>query len=143
MKAVAVCSVLLMTSSLDVASAAEKPRVYVTESQAAQLKGDGSVGDAQGSLSFAAGTSPQLVEVMKTFTQRCPGVIVTSNREKADYVVRLDHEALSPATPFVHGNKVAVFNKDEDLIYTDSTRLLANSVKGACSAILGGAPKTK
>jgi hypothetical protein len=30
---------------------------------------------------------------------------------------------------------VAVFNKDEDLIYRGSTRLLKASVKGACAAI--------
>lgn len=115
--------------------AAEKPRVFITESGATQLTGDAAVGPAKGSLSFTGGTSPQNVEVMKAFTRRCPEVIVTANRDKADYIVRLDHEELNPTTPFTHSNKVAIFNKNEDLIYSASTRILSTAVKGACSAI--------
>ena len=118
-------------------SAADKPRVFITESQSPLASGDGSVGEVKGSLAFTGGTSPQNVEVMKVFSRSCPGVAITSNRDKADYVVRLDHEALNPTTPFVHGNKVAVFNKDEDLVYSDSSRLLSTAVKGACSAMSG------
>ena len=122
-------------------AAAEKPRVFITESQSMQLSGDAALGEAKGSLAFTGGTSPQNVEVMKTFIQRCPEVIVTSNRDKADYIVRLDREEPNPTTPFVRGNKVAIFNKDEDLIYGHSTRLLGNAVKGACAAIRGAWPK--
>ncbi len=102
-----------------------------------QVTGDAAVGEAKGFFSLAGGSSPQNIEVMKAFTRRCPGVIVTANPEKADYVVRLDHEGASPTTPFVRGNKVAVFNKTEDLVHSGSTRLLSNAVKGACAAILG------
>lgn len=122
-------------------AAAGQPRVFITESPAAQASAEGSVGNVQQSLAFTGGTSPQNVEVIKAFSRSCPAAIVTGNRDKADYVVRLDHEALSPATPFVHGNKVAVFNKDEDLIYTNSSRLLSTAVKGACTAITGGSAK--
>ena len=118
-----------------VLAAAEKPRVFITESAAPKLSGNGSVGQLKGSLAFTGGTSPENVEVMKTFSRRCRDVIVTANRDKADYVVRLDHEPINPTTPFVHGNKVAVFDKKEDLIYSDSTRLLSTAVSGACSAI--------
>lgn len=116
-------------------AAAGKPRVFITESAAPQISGDGSVGQLKGSLAFTGGTSPQNADVIKAFSQRCRDVIVTANRDKADYIVRLDHEAINPTTPFVHGNKVAVFNKNEDLIYSDSTRLLSSAVRGACSAI--------
>jgi hypothetical protein len=119
------------------AAGAEKPRVFITESQALQLSGGAAAGDAKGSLLVTGGTSPQNVEVMKSFTQLCPGVVVTANREKADYVVRLDHEDSNPTTLFVKGNKVAVFNKDRDLVYSGSTRLLGNAVKAACAAITG------
>jgi hypothetical protein len=119
------------------AAGAEKPRVFITESQALQLSGRAAAGDAKGSLLMTGGTSPQSVEVMKSFTQLCPGVVVTASREKADYVVRLDHEDSNPTTLFVKGNKVAVFNKDQDLVYSGSTRLLGNAVKGACAAITG------
>ncbi len=128
------CSALLLTTS-GLAIAAEKPRVFVTESTAVQVSGSATTVEAKGSLALTGGTSPQSVEVMKAFAQRCPAVLVTANREKADYLVRLDHEAISPATPFVHGNKVAVFDKQEDLIYSESSRLLSSAVKGACAVI--------
>jgi hypothetical protein len=114
---------LLMT-----ATAAEKPRIYVTESGTPQL-------DAKGALQFAGGSSPQNVEVMKAFSQHCSGVVVTANREKADFIVRLDHEEPNPTTLFTYGNKVAVFNKSEDLIYTGHTHLLGAAVKAACTAL--------
>jgi hypothetical protein len=56
--------------------------------------------------------------MMKAFVRYCPAVIITADLEKADYLVRLDHDPITPTTPFVHGNKVAVFDKNEDLMYT-------------------------
>jgi hypothetical protein len=62
------------------------------------------------------------------------------HREKADYLVRLNHEAINPTTPFAHGNKVATFDKNEDLVYSNSTRILSTAVKGDCAAIRGVIP---
>jgi hypothetical protein len=121
--------------------ATERPRIFITESQALQLSGNAAVGNAKGDVSVAGGTSPQNVEVMKTFQRRCPAVLVTGSREKADFVVRLDHEEPNPTTLFVHGNKVAVFNKDDDLIYSSSTRMLSSAVSGACAAITRSSQK--
>jgi hypothetical protein len=135
MQAKIACSALVAIGLSGLAAAAEKPRVFITESASPQLSGDAAVTDVKGSLAFTGGTTPQNVEVMKAFVQRCPDIVVTANRDKADYLVRLDHEAINPTTLFVHGNKVAVFNKNEDLIYTDSSRLLSSAVKGACTAI--------
>ena len=118
-----------------VALAGEKPRIFLTESGATLLNGDATIADTRGSLSFTGGTSPQNIEVMRAFSKHCPEVVITSNRDKADYVVRFDHEGLNPTTPFIKGNKVAVFDREEDLIYSHSTRTLLPAVKGACSAI--------
>jgi hypothetical protein len=118
------------------AAAVERPRVFITESQAAQVTGEAAVGQATGTLSFSGGTSPSNVQVMKVFQQQCPVVVITANREKADYVIRLDHEAVGPTTPFMRGNKVAVFDKNEDLIYANTTKLLSNAVKDACTVVL-------
>jgi hypothetical protein len=138
MKARSFCVSLLTTALAVTAAAAQKPRIFITESTAVQASGDAAIGDAKGSLAFTGGTSPQNVEVMKVFVRYCPAVVVTANREKADYLVRLDHEAINPTTPFVHGNKVAVFNKNEDLMYSNSTRILSSAVKDACAAITAG-----
>jgi hypothetical protein len=131
----------VITAALLGGVATEKPRIFITESQALQVSGNAAVGDAKGGVSVAGGTSPQNVEVMKTFQRRCPAVLVTGNREKADFVVRLDHEEPNPTTLFVRGNKVAVFNKDDDLIYISSTRMLRTAVNGACAAITRDSPK--
>ena len=138
MKTISVCSALVLTAIAALGAPAQKLRVFITESTAPQVSGDAAVGDMKGSLAFTGGTSPQNVEVMKAFLRYCPAVIVTADREKADYLVRLDHEAINPTTPFTHGNKVAVFNKNEDLVYTNSTRILSSAVKDACSAINRG-----
>jgi hypothetical protein len=115
-----------------------KPRIFITETTAAQAAADATVGDAKGSLALTGGSSPQNVEVIRAFTRYCPGVVVTANRDKADYLVQFDHEAINPTTPFVHGNKVAVFDKNEDLIYSNSTRILKSAVKGACGVMSAG-----
>ena len=130
-----VCWALLTTALSGTLAAAEKPRVFITESTALQVSGDASVAEVKGSLALTGGASPQNVEVIKAFAEHCPAVIVTANREKAEYLVRLDHEAINPTTPFTHGNKVAVFDGNGDLLYSHSSRLLGSAVKGACAAI--------
>ena len=126
---------LTLAALLSVAAfAAANPRIFITEGGAARLSGSAE-GEVKGALSYTGGTSSENVEVMKAFQRYCPDVAITSNRDKADFVVRLDREAPSPITPFVKSNKVAVFNRDEDLVFSDSTRLLPPAVKGACAAI--------
>ncbi len=120
--------VFLVCALAGLASAEPKVRIFVTESGAMMVSGH--------SMSFSGPTSSENIEVMKAFQKHCPSVAVTSDREKADYIVRLDREAPSPVTPFVRGNKVAVFNKDADLVFAQSHRTLAPVVKGACAAVM-------
>ena len=70
---------------------------------------------------------------MKTFSERCPAYTVTMKKEKADYIVILEHEGGKKIAS--KDNKVVVFNRDGDSIYSGSTRSLGNSVKDACEAI--------
>jgi hypothetical protein len=137
MKTALACSAVLTVLATGIwAAPVEKPRIYITETTAPQASGDASVGDAKGSLAFTGGNSPQTVEVMRAFERYCPAVSVTANRDKAEYLVQFDH-AINPTTPFTHGNKVAVFDNNQDLIYSNSTRILRNAVKGACAVIAG------
>jgi hypothetical protein len=126
----------------------DKPRVYVTDSQSWEMRGGWAAGgqrNADGSGSWGGGGStsggarPQTAEIIKTFNQRCPEVIVTSNPDKAQFAVTLDHEGGKGYLR--HRNKIVVFNHDGDAIFTDSTRELGNSVKDACKAILSALPK--
>ena len=132
------CCVLVAVAVRRGAAPADKPRVFIVESQALQVSADANIPDGKGFVELKGGNSPQNVEVMKVFMRRCPGVAVTSNRKKADYVIRLDHEGTNPTTPFVKENKVAIFNKDEDLVFSDSTRPLRNAAKDACAAVTSG-----
>jgi hypothetical protein len=120
-----------------------KVRVYISDSQSWEIVGgwgmaghrnaDGS-GDIGGGGYTAGGARPQTAEIIKTFNKRCPELTVTGNRDKANYAVILDHEGGKGLLR--HRNKIAVFNRDSDVIFSDSTRELGNSVKDACAAIL-------
>jgi hypothetical protein len=119
--------------------AGEKPRVFITDSKSWEISGgvggtsDGFGGESKG------GARPQTAEIIKTFGERCPAVIVNNKQEKADYVVLLDHEGGKELIS--RDNKVVVFNKDGDSIVSRSTRILGNAVKGACAAIAEDWPK--
>jgi hypothetical protein len=113
---------------VSLAGAQEKPRVYITESSVTEI-------DAE-DITVRKGTGPENIEVMKAFLKECPGVTVNGNRDKADYVIRFDRESPSPTTPFVKGNKVAVFDRNDDLVYSTSTRFLGSAVKSTCAAVV-------
>jgi hypothetical protein len=100
-----------------------KPRVFITDSQSWQMVGR------------HGGARPQTAEIYKTFGSRCGEVVVTNQRDKADFVVTLDHEGGKGWARI--DNKFAVFNKDGDMVKSGGTRSLGNSVKDACRAIVG------
>jgi len=120
-------------------AAAEKPRVFITDSKSWEMSGG--VGGTQDGFGGASkgGARPQTAEIIKTFSERCPAVIVNNKQEKADYVVLLDHEGGKELIS--RDNKVVVFNKDGDSIVSRSTRILGNAVKDACAAIAEDWPK--
>lgn len=114
----------------------EKARVFITDSQswsvAAQTGGAG--GTFAGTM--AGGAHPQTAEIIKTFGERCPQVVVNNIQAKTDYIVLLDHEGGKGALS--HKNKVAVFARvSGDSIVSKSTVSLGGSVKDACEAIIG------
>ena len=124
-------------------------RVFVTDSQSwetygyAWFHGSGSASGGTGSFSqnggavSGGGARPQTVEIIKTFGERCPDITVTNQPDKANYVVTLDHEGGKGLLR--HRNKVALFNRSGDVIFSHSTLSLGDSVKDACEAIHGDA----
>jgi hypothetical protein len=115
-----------------------KVRVFVTDSQSWETRGAGGGGGNKNgwgaSSSFSGGARPQTAEIIKTLNQRCPELIVTDNLGRANFVIVLDHEGGKGA--LAHRNKIAVFNRDGDDIFSNSTRELGNAVKDACSAMM-------
>ncbi len=130
MKQLFLCSLLLCSLA---GLAADNPRVYIEDSQSWEMKGG--VGGVDGTVGGAAsgGARPQTAEIIKTFSERCPNAIVNNRKEKADYVVMLQHEGGKDLVR--RDNKVVVFNRDGDSILSQSTRSLGNAVNEACSAI--------
>ncbi|MBZ5720999.1 MAG: PEGA domain-containing protein [Acidobacteriia bacterium] len=111
----------------------EKPRVFITDSQSWEISGASGGANGASAGVVKGGARPQTAEIIKTFSERCPLVIVNNKQDKADYIVLLDHEG---GKGFLrHDNKVAVFNKDGDSIVSHSTMSLGSSVKDACEAI--------
>ena len=108
---------------------ADKPRVLIEDGDSRQMVGAGSGSGVRGS------TRLKRVEIMKTFTNKYPQIIVTTRKDKADFIVFFEHEGGKSSTR--RGNKVPVFNKDSDLIFANSTRSLGNSVKDTCETING------
>jgi hypothetical protein len=115
-----------------------KTRVFVTDSQSWETRGGSSAGgnkNGWGASSWmSGGARPQTAEIIKTVNQRCPELTVTNNLAKADFVLTLDHEGGKGLLQ--HRNKIAVFNRDGDDIFSNSTRELGSAVKDACQAML-------
>ncbi len=128
---IVVCLFLLSQTAFG----ADKPRVFIEESSSWQMVGANAEVEGSGGGGFQGGARPQRVEIMKTFNDRCPQAIVTIREHKADFIVFLEHEGGKALLN--RDNKVAVFNKDGDLIFANSTRSLGNSVKDACNTISG------
>ncbi len=126
---IAVFSLMFAVSGL----AQEKPRVFVTDSKSWEISSGAGFSDGTGGGGSRGGARPQTAEIIKTFGERCPQVIINSKQEKADYIVLLDHEG--GKSWIRKDNKVAVFNFDGDTIVSHSTRSLGASVQDACAAI--------
>jgi hypothetical protein len=110
-----------------------KIRIYVSDSQSWEMSGGWGAANGAGGGHESGGARPQTAEIIKTFNQRCPEYTITNNKDRANYAVILDHEGGKGALH--RRNKTAVFNHDGDVIFSDSTRELGNSVKDACAAI--------
>lgn len=138
-------ALICLVSLYGVTHSQQKPRVFVTDSKSWEMSG-GFGGSSEGfGGGVRGGARPQTAEIIKTFGERCPDVIVNNKPEKADYVVLLDHEGGKGWLR--KDNKVAVFNRDGDSIVSHSTVSLGGSVDDACKAILrdwanGGAVKS-
>jgi hypothetical protein len=122
------------SSSSTATSEADKPRVFITDSQSWEIAGYGGGGAGGGGSMTKGGARPQTAEIVKTFGQRCPQVVTNNIQAKADYIVVLDHEG---GKSFVrHKNKVAVFARvTGDSVMSKSTVSLGGSVQDACEAI--------
>ena len=59
-------------------STADKPRVFITDSQSWQISGSGGGANGAWGAQTHGGARPQTAEIIKTFGQRCPQVMVNN-----------------------------------------------------------------
>src|SRR5579864_9529101 len=112
----------------------DKARVFITDSQSWEIGGQSIGANGVSGSRMGGGARPQTAEIIKTFGERCPEIVVNNVQSKADYIVLLDHEG---GKSFVrHKNKVAVFARvSGDSVISKSTVSLGGSVQEACEAI--------
>jgi len=112
----------------------EKTRVYVADSRTWQVSGSSGTPEAPSSSVVVEHAGPQAAEIIKTVGEQCPDLIVTSRRDKSDFVLLIEGKQ-----SFLHRiNEVVVFNHSGDAVYSHSSNNLAHSVKEACTAIKQG-----
>ena len=111
--------------------------VFVDGSTVSSFSGSGS---PWGGGSIGGTTEPQTIEVMKQLRRFCPRVLITANRAAAQYLVL--HERQADGTSGGNRNNIAVFGKNDLLVYADGARGLNNSVKDLCnSGVLSARPR--
>jgi hypothetical protein len=111
----------------------DKTRVYITDSNSWAASGGFATSRGSGGGSFSAGSKPQTVELIKTFGERCPSVVVTMEKTKADFVVLFDRESAKGIAR--KRDKIAVFKKDGDVLYSESVRSVGTAVQDSCASI--------
>ena len=112
-----------------------QPRVYVTDSDSWSTGGSAAGTDGTFAAASAGGARPQTAEIVKTFGERCPQVIINNKQSASNYIVELDHEGGKSA--FAHKDKIAVFvQKTGDSVFSKSTLSVGGAVQDACAAIL-------
>jgi len=130
----AVALVLVLGAALSKSYGQEKPRVFVTDSNSWQIVSSAGGSGGNWGASSAGGARPQTAEIIKTFGQRCPEVVVNNRADISNYVVELDHEGGKGLLR--HKDKIAVFERvSGDSIFSESTLSVGGSVQDACLAI--------
>lgn len=129
------CVLVCIYTAAQNPATSEKPRVFITDSQSWEMTGSGGGANGAWGAETHGGARPQTAEIIKTFGQRCPQVMVNNKQDVADYIVLLDHEGGKGWLR--HKDKVAVFQKlSGDAVLSHSTLSLGGSVQDACEGIL-------
>ena len=132
---IGVVFLMLLTAPVN-ADQSGKIFVFLAGGDPETISGEAVLGESRGALALTRSAPSYDIESMRTFSRQCPTVTMTTRREKADIIIRVERDEPSPVTPFVKANKIAVFNLDDELVYATRARLLSNASKDACRAIL-------
>lgn len=144
MKQLAIILFVLVFAGIVAAQENPRPRVFIEQSDSWEIEDSSSITTTgskkrggvsiSSSSSSSGGAKPRTAEIIKRFDEQCKGCIVTINKERADFIVLLEHEG--GKSLFDKDNKLAVFNKDGDLITSGSFSRTQKAVELACKAIM-------
>jgi hypothetical protein len=114
-----------------------KIRVFVDANSSTEFSGDASThrGLFGGIHTKVAGTQydhSQIPEVIKTLNERCPTVTVTMDRERAFFLISVEHESSAVKGLARRRNHVTVINREGDVVFSKNDRELGNVIKDAC-----------
>ncbi|MGC1186182.1 MAG: hypothetical protein WA871_02210 [Candidatus Acidiferrales bacterium] len=106
-------------------------RVFMSNSASwKQIGGWGLAGQSRGGRGAPADPDGQ-----KAFEKHCSQYPLTNDRDSATYVILLDQ--LNVKKPVKGRDKITVYNRAGVAVYSNSTRLLDDSIKDACKSIGG------
>lgn len=118
-------------------------RVYVTDSDSWAARG-GWTGQNNAAPApaetpkQAADAAAQVNKLITAVNEHCPQVLITSDITRAGFAVTMDREGKNRMS---ERNKIVVFNRGGDDIYSADTRGLGESLDEACKAIVSSANK--
>ena len=88
-----------------------------------------------GVAGFQAGVRPINTEQVKSFNKACPAITITSNPERADYIVVWDTKTWAQTSWSGHQNEFAVYDKAGDLVGSGATHKISNAAKDICKIV--------
>jgi hypothetical protein len=117
-----------------------KIRVFVDANSSTEFaaKGKASGGLFGGVDTHVSGTQyehSQVPEVIKTLGERCPSVTVTMNKDRAYFLLSIEHESAAQKGLARRRNHVTVVNREGDVIFSKNDRELGNAIKDACPSM--------
>jgi len=116
---------IIIGVTTDAQEVSEDVIIFVDGSTVSSFSGSGNTwGSAVGGTS-----EPQSIEVMKQLRRFCPDAKITSDRERANYLLLHERQAGEG-----NRNNIALFGKNDELLYADGARQLNNAVKDLCNS---------
>lgn len=117
-----------------------KIRVFVDANSSTEFAANGSAhrglfGAVNTHVSGTQYEHSQIPEVIKTLGERCPSVTVTMNKDRAYFLLSIEHESALQKGLARRRNHVTVVNRDGDVVFSKNDRELGNAVKDACASM--------
>lgn len=89
------------------------------------------------SLVQTATTGAGRAEQTKTLMKACPSIVITGDRDKADFLVQWDSKTWQQTSWGGHENEFTIYNSAKDVVGTGSAHHMKNAAADICKMISG------